>query len=330
VGLWLAKAVAVLGAAAGAPRIARAGDNDLVLSRLGDVVTDSAGDPVGAVGDGESFRSLASELGVVLAPRLSEPADTLGFGGFQFTADVGMTQVHTDRSYWRALAGSPDPAGSTMAHGDDFMTTVGVFARKGIWLPLPSFEVGVGAVHLVDSRLWCGQVYAKLALLEGYHELPLPSVAVRGAASRMMGSDEMHLTVASIDVSASKEFGVAGTFSAAPYAGWNWLIVIPRSESIDRTPQIDPSADPADQAMTFQFPDQDDIHRQRFFGGVKLKYYVFMISVEGALALAGSSVDDRPGTSQDCSAAAAPTADCDSTDQAGQQGSFTVTGGFDF
>src|SRR5687767_15773703 len=126
---------------------ARAGGNDLVLSRLGDVVVDGDGDPIDAVGSSADFRSLASELGVVMAPRLSEPADTLGFGGFQFTADVGFTQVHTDRPYWRALSSSSDPAASS--HGDDLMTTIGLFARKGIWLPAPSFEIGMGAVHLL-------------------------------------------------------------------------------------------------------------------------------------------------------------------------------------
>src|SRR5262245_8237686 len=104
---------------------ARAGDNDLVLARLGEVVLDDSGRPVDAVGASDDFRSLASELGVVLAPRLTQPADTLGFGGFQFTADVALTRVHTDRPYWRALASSPDPSDPTAVHGDRTMTTVG-------------------------------------------------------------------------------------------------------------------------------------------------------------------------------------------------------------
>src|SRR4026209_1562680 len=96
---WILIAAALL-----AGGTARAGDNDLVLARLGSVVVDDSGMPVDAVGDSAAFRSLASELGVVLAPRLPQPADTLGFGGFQFTADVALTRVHTDRPYWRALA----------------------------------------------------------------------------------------------------------------------------------------------------------------------------------------------------------------------------------
>jgi hypothetical protein len=293
---------------------ARAGDNDLVLARLGDVVLDDGGAPVDAVGDSAAFRSLASELGVVLAPRLTQPADTLGFGGFQFTADVALTRVHTDRPYWRALAGSPDPSDPDAAHGGDTMTTIGLFARKGIWLPAPSFEIGMGAVHLAGSQMWAGQLYAKLALIEGYHDLLIPSVALRGGASRMMGSDQLDLTVASVDLSISKEVGIASTFNAAPYLGWDWLIIIPRSEVIDKTPHIDSVAEPTDAAMDFIFADQDDIMRYRLFGGVLLRYHVFTLGLEAALALAGTSADEHTGAS----------------DAAGRQASFTLTAGFDF
>ena len=182
-----------LGASAEA---ARADGNDLVLSRLGTISGNSV------VGSNINFRSLASELGVVMAPRLSEPADTLGFGGFHFTADVAFTSIDNNSAYWSALE---EPSDGTM-------TTTGLFVKKGMWLPLPSFEVGIGAVHLGSSHLWASQGYVKFALQEGYHDLPLPSVAVRGAASRMMGSEQIDLTVASLDVAVSKDFGIAGLF----------------------------------------------------------------------------------------------------------------------
>jgi hypothetical protein len=307
---------------------ARAGDNDLVLSRLADVVVDQDGTPVDAVGANQDFRSLASELGVVLAPRLSAPAHTLGLAGFEFSADLAWTQVHTDRRYWRALAGSPDPAGGD--HGGSFMNTVGLFARKGIWLPAPSFELGVGAVHLFDSRLWAAQGYAKLAVLEGYHDLEVPSIAVRAGLSRMMGSSEMELTVVSLDGSVSKSLGVGGVVNVAPYAGWNSLIIIPRSEVIDKTPQVDPRDDPRDADLNFVFADQDNILRHRLFGGVKLKHYIVSLSLEAALALSGRSQDDRGGTDIACSQVAAPTSECDSRDQSGAQLGLTATLGLDF
>ncbi len=322
---WIPIAAALLAAGP-----AQAGDNDLVLARLGTVVMDDGGTPVDAVGDSADFRSLASELGVVLAPRLTQPADTLGFGGFQFTADVALTRVHTDRPYWRALVSSPDPSDPTAVHGDDYMTTIGVFARKGIWLPAPSFEIGIGAVHLAASEMWAAQMYAKLALIEGYHDLPIPSLALRAGASRMMGSDQLDLTVASFDLSVSREVGVGGTFNVSPYLGWNLLVIVPRSEVIDKTPNVDSVAEPADAAMDFNFVEQDDIVRNRLFGGLLLRYYVFTLGLEGAIAFAGTSLDDRSGTDVRCTDTPEPTARCDSADASGSQASFTVTAGFDF
>ncbi len=299
-------------------QVAVADDNDLVLSRLGTVT------PLGnsVVGDNINFRSLASELGVVMAPRLLEPADTLGFGGFHFSADVAFTSISNNATYWSAIE---EP-------NDGTMTTTGLFVKKGMWLPLPSFEVGIGAVHLGSSHLWASQGYVKFALQEGYHDLPLPSVAVRGAASRMMGSEQIDLTVASVDVVASKDFGIAGVVRASPYIGWNWLIIVPRSEVIDKTPHIDSRDDATDANMNFVFGDQDDIIRQRILLGTKLKYYIFTLTLEANFALAGSSVDDRSGTDMRCIDVdpSTPTSNCDATDAAGAQSTFTTSIGLDF
>lgn len=310
---------------------ALADDNDLVVSRLGSIIDDGAGMPIDVIGDPVLFRSLASELGVVLAPRLIEPADTLGFSGFQFSADYAFTSISRTQPYWRVLESSPDPdATASVNHGGSTMSTVGMFVRKGIWLPLPSFEVGTGVVHLMSSRHWAGQFYAKFALHEGFHDFPLPSLAVRGAVSRVFGTDQIDLTVPSIDVSASKQIGINGTFSLAPFIGYNWLLIVPRSEVIDKTPNIDVRDDPNDANLSFTFPDQDTILRQRIFGGVKVDYYVFELTLEANFALKGSSTDDRGGTDLDCADAMSPTANCDATDTAGAQSTVTVSLGVDF
>src|SRR5690606_5336546 len=185
--------------------------NDLVLSRLSTKTFDGSGNLVSAVGQNLELRALASQLGVVLAPHLLTPADTLGFGGFQLTVDYASTTIDSSAPYWRALNGSPDPEGTGSApHGPDMMQTVGLFVRKGLWFP--SLEIGAGGIHLVDSHIWTGQLYTKVALHEGYHQLPIPSVAVRGAVSRMMTQRELDLTVASLDITISKHFGIGGTW----------------------------------------------------------------------------------------------------------------------
>jgi len=306
-----------------------ADDNDLVLQRLGTRITDGSGNVTGVVGENLEFRSLASQLGVVLAPHLLTPADTLGFGGFQLAVDYASTQIDGGAAYWRAREGSSDPAAG--GSGPGILRTVGFFVRKGMWFPVPSFEIGAGAVHLLDSHTWAGQLYAKFGLHEGYHELPIPSVAVRGGVSRMMNQRELDLTVSSLDITVSKHIGVGGTWRLDPFGGWNLLIITPRSEVIDSTPNVDPLApgNQLDEMNNFVFKDQKNIYRNRFFVGAKLQYYVFQLTLEAQFALAGTSVDDRSGTSDPCMPNSTTTS-CDAKDTAKAQRTLSLSAGFDF
>jgi len=315
-----------------APAAALADDNDLVLSRLGTRIPDGSGNLTNVVGQNLEFRALASQMGVVLAPHLLSPADTVGFGGFQLTVDYSTTTIDGTAAYWRAREGSAEPAtAGTGAHGPGSLTTIGVFARKGMWFPLPSFEIGGGAVKLLESNAWTGQLYAKFGLHEGYHQLPLPSVSVRGAVSRLMSQRELDLTVASLDVVLSKHIGVGGTWKFHPFAGWNLLMIVPRSEVIDPTPDIDPlvmgNEDDAD--LDFVFDEQDTIFRHRFLFGAKFQYSFLQLTVEAQFALAGSSTDDRPGTNELCMPNST-TSNCDAKDTAGSQRTLAVSAGFDF
>ena len=313
-----------------APAVAHADSNDLVLARLTTRTTDANGAVTAVVPQNLEFRSLASQLGVVLAPQLLAPADTLGFGGFHFALVGTTTTVDGNASYWRALAGSPDPSGTGgMRPGPSRMSTVGFFASKGMWFPLPSFELGGGAVHLIDSSTWAAQFSAKFAIHEGYHDLPLPSIAVRGAVSRMMNQRQLDLTVPSADVVLSKHIGVAGTWSIDPFAGWNLLMIVPRSEVIDATPGIDPLQNPDDSKLSFVFKDQALILRHRFTAGAKMKIAFVALTLEAQYALAGSSVDDRAGTSALC-ALNSTTTNCDAKDSAASQLSFAASAALDF
>lgn len=304
-----------------ASRLAAADPNDLVLSRLATPISG------GVVGENLEFRALASQLGVVLAPHLLTPADTLGFGGFQFDVSASQTTIDGTQPYWRALAGA-DPSGAT---GPKMLRTIGLFAHKGLWFPVPSFELGAGAVHLVDSTTWTGQVYAKLGLHEGYHDLPIPSLAVRGAVSRMMTQRELDLTVVSLDVTISKHFGIGGTWRFDPFAGWDLLMIIPRAEVIDATPNIDPlqPGNEMDFNNNFVFKDQATIYRHRILAGAKFQYYVVQLTIEAQYALAGTSVDDRLGTSDACQLGSGIT-NCDAKDTAAAQTTLSVSAGFDF
>lgn len=336
---------------------ARAGKNDLELLNLCPVnqttlecewvQRDASGlitAPVVPSAEAQTdYRSLMSELGVVAAPRLMTPADTLGFAGFQFSAELGVTKINsalnpeTGRSYWDGVqAVSPNNRGA--ARPDSYITTVGGFVRKGIWLPLPAFEFGAGAVSLLGSRMYALQGYSKIALQEGFHGWALPSVAVRGSASQLLGTDQVDLVVYGVDVLASKAFSIGGTARIEPYFGWNMLFIDARSGVIDATPGCDAFA--AQQAVpgapapgtgcfaaqngnqwndlnaNFTFPSQSIITRQRWYGGFKLKLSILFLAAQVDIALRGTSRDtEQP--------AGAP-------DRSKRQETYSLSVGFDF
>jgi hypothetical protein len=329
---------------------ARAGKNDLRLLNLCPpdantnecswVQRDASGRVTGTAPDvdGQSrFRSLMSELGVAIAPRLMTPADTLGFSGFQFSAELGVTKINPgrkigDRAYWDGIS-VVEPTNPAARRPDSYLTTVGGYVRKGMWLPLPVFEFGAGAMSIVGSRMYALQGYAKLALQEGFHGWWLPSVAVRGSGSQLLGTSEVDLTVYGIDVLASKAFDIGGTARIEPILGWSVLFISARSGVIDATPGCDAFASPggppptpqcaASQAgagddlnANFTFPKQDVITRQRFFGGFKLKLSVLFVAAQVEFVLAGASRD----SSQAVGAA----------DRSGAQQTYSLSAGFDF
>jgi hypothetical protein len=229
------------------------------------------------------FRSLMSEMGVVLAPRFLSPADTLGWSGFQLSLESSFTQISNHADYWKL--GVRHVSGS-------YLPTISVMARKGIWFPLPSFELGAGGTYLIDSDLYALTVYAKFGLHEGFHKSVLPSLAVRGAVSHLFGSSQVDMTVVSVDVSISKSFGLGGMMKLDPYVGANALFTIVRSQVIDTTPMIDAyqqGPNGLDLNANTTFPDQDTIIRWRLFGGFRLVYWKLAITGEVDYVLCNDS-----------------------------------------
>ena len=329
--------------ASGGPALAA--NNDLQLLNLCDfngatecpwVTRDSKGfitAPTGPDAEGQArFRSLMSELGVVIAPRLQTPADTLGYAGFQFSAELGVTKINNDRPYWNGVASFPSGG-----RPSSYLTTVGGFVRKGMWFPLPAFEFGAGALSILGSNMYALQGYAKIALQEGFHGWWLPSFAVRGSASQLLGTDQVDLNVYGLDVLISKAFGLAGTSRIEPFVGWNVLWIDAQSGIIDATPHCDAFADHQgtaalndpnttcqasqngtwnDTLANFTFPQQSVITRYRWSGGFKLKMSVLFLVGEYDFIQAGKSRDSKgPDAVRDGS---------------GSQQSFSFSAGFDF
>jgi hypothetical protein len=302
-------------------------------------------DPVAyVIPDNAAFRSLMSELGAVFAPNILSPSETQGYSGFNFAAEFGWTKINPRRRivdpnydttkadtdprnqnaikgenyYWRAAESVSGRAFTNPLMRDyeridnelpsGFAPTVTVMARKGLWIPVPSFELGIGVRHLIGSQMWAPLATAKLALHEGFHGWPVPSLAIRGSGARVLGTPGYNLTVAGLDFSVSKRFGIASTFNLTPYVGYQLLWIIADSEVIDATPGIDgmgrgakaSGGDPMSLAQcrdndcnaNFTFTQQANITRHRFFLGLKANFYIASLLVEYTFFASGSKSDE--------------------------------------
>lgn len=262
-----------------APRSVWAGKYDLDLTRLGTVTG------TGIVQDDAGFRSLASELGTVMAPRPVDPADSLGLSGFAISADVGINTISNGASYWdRTSDGRADRVAPTLQ----------IIGRKGLW---PGIELGGGATHMFDSRMWAITGYAKAALHEGFHHLPIPTIAVRGSFSRLLGAKDLSLTTAAPAVEISHVFGLGQTFSLTPYVGYEALFILARSTVLDATPNCDEFPDAYNMscpgvntsaANEFVFRDAGAIIRHRPFVGARMIFSVIRLGFEAMFTPAGN------------------------------------------
>ena len=292
---------------------AHAGKYDLDLTPLGTVNDD------GSVSqDYAAFRSLSSEVGVLMAPRPVDPADSLGLSGFAVSADVTLNTISDGEAFWADTARGPNKVAPSLQ----------VMGRKGLW---PGIEVGAGATHLFDSRMWTISGYGKIALHEGFHHLPIPSIALRGMFSRLLGAKDLEMTTISVGASVSHVFGIGKTFNITPYVGYDALLIFSNSGILDSTPGQDeimdgsvPCANGDPMCMVqpeFVFNEQDVIVRHRPYLGMRFIFSVLRLGLEAMFVPPGgssSSVTLVGGGSETV------------TDQSGFQQQYTISLGLDF
>jgi len=275
-----------------------AGAYDLRLNQLGDA---NSGTPMG---DNSQFRSLSSELGVLMAPKPVDTADSLGLSGFAVSADVSLNTISNNAAYWQdTTRGTPGKMAPTLQ----------VMGRKGLW---PGIEVGAGATHLFNSRMWTINGYGKFALHEGFHHLPIPSIALRAMFSRLVGAEDMNMTTASADVSISHVFGLGKTVNLTPYAGYQALFIIARSGVLDVTPTTDEYLNPSGKLSEFVFKDAGVIMRHRPFLGLRFIFSVIRVTFEAMIVPGGGRAGKLDGTSV--------------ADKSGLQQQYTLSLGLDF
>jgi hypothetical protein len=252
--------------------------------------------------DNESWARLMSELGGSLIPAVLSPARTVGYGGFQLTAEGWVTGISGNSRYWQLGTEGDSAAGGEMCDGStglgcnrfapNALVWSRLMARKGF--PF-GFQLGTGASYLFGTSLWAWSLEIQWSLFEGFREGFggfFPDVAVRGSVNTVVGDPEFNLTVPSVDVVISKPIVVAGTMRVTPFVAWQIAFLFGDSELIDLTPDVDAFAtcmpDPAvagtvcrgsgddyNNNTTF---DQLRMTRQRLNLGLQLQYEVILLT----------------------------------------------------
>ncbi|HRI09523.1 MAG TPA: hypothetical protein PKW35_16995 [Nannocystaceae bacterium] len=261
-------------------------------------------------GDDAAFRSVASELGVLMAPKPVDSADSLGLSAFAISADFSVNSLSNTADFWTKTTGGASGTGSTPGK---FAPTMQIMGRKGLW---PGIEVGAGATHLFNSRMWTFGGYGKVALHEGFHHLPIPSIALRGSFARLVGAQDMNMTTGSFDVSISHVFGVGKTFNITPYVGYQALMVFARSSVLDITPGTDEYLEGSSGPNEFVFKDAGFIMRHRPFIGARFIFSVLRLGLEAMVVPGGGRAGSIDGK--------------EIKDSSGLQQQYTLSLGLDF
>lgn len=143
------------------------------------------------------FANLAKDFTAAASYKGVAPAEPLGIIGF----DLGVELTSTKLQH----AGTWEKAG----FDDSTIYMPKLHAHKG--LPL-NVDVGVSLSAVPGSDIKLAGAEIKYAIIEG--GTALPAVAIRGAATRLFGVDQLDLNTRSVELLVSKGF-----LMLTPYAG---------------------------------------------------------------------------------------------------------------
>jgi hypothetical protein len=293
---------------------ASANPMDLTVSRLYRDNADcaaalaSGADDQHVCADQEAFLNLSREFGLAIAPPLLAPAETLGYAGFYLGLEGVVTTINSS---------SDDPTnvwlrGTEDGNPDGALFVASIHARKG--LPF-SFELGTSVSYVSATEQALLGADVRWALLEGYRtgwKAYFPDIAVRGAVNRLMGDDEMDLTVWSIDVALSHPFSISGMMTITPYGGYQFVQTI-----ADTSLVLNGMDDPTGTGTLIQCDGGTDyqtncvggvngppnlhyldfgreyIDRHRLYVGVRFIYEHFSATLQGAFTLDPADISSQ-------------------------------------
>ncbi|MBN2343819.1 MAG: hypothetical protein JXX29_22145 [Deltaproteobacteria bacterium] len=257
-------------------------------------------DGVDCIAHNGAYEQFMAEYAFGVSPKLLASSSTLGYSGFYLGIESSIAGVPSDgtsrfnataRNYedarWRV--GTADgAAGSPPAM---FFPTVHV--RKGLpW----SMELGSSISYLAQSELVALGGEVKWSLFEGYRKGFLgvmPDLAVRGTVNRIIGETDVDMTLVGADAAISYPIGIGGMISIEPYAGYQFMWTIIRTEPIAL---YDSSTDPPTlvQSTANHFDASEanmtgpNLTRNNVFGGIVFRYELLTVTMDWTVGLPGS------------------------------------------
>ena len=269
---WIPLLILIVSAAA------LADENDLQLWKLGhpdpltctrcDGLPGDTAEPA-TPGAQARFHRLASTLGLAFAPRFQETAGTLGQSGFEMGFSSAEAFLRLPADSWAAASAAPPSV----------LTLPTVTLRKGLG---GSVELGAAVSWLAKSQMTALSVQIRWALLDGLAWSP--DLAVRAWGTRVLGTQELDLTVAGADLQLSKSFGVAGMFKLQPWAQGGIALVNALSSVVDFKPAAENGANPTADDGVFHTVLLTDNRYLRAALGLRLVAGAVVLGLEGGVA----------------------------------------------
>ena len=261
---------------AAAPRESSANKLDLAMGRFIDC--HEHGYCHANIADYERF---LAEYFFALSPKLMAPADTLGYSGFY----MGLEATTVGIPDWDAPSVQEDPWYYGTGPDNDKPKTMfvpAIHVRKGLpW----SFEIGSSINYLAESEVVGIAGEVKWSLFEGYlHGFrgALPNLAARGSVVRIIGTTDLDVTIVGVDGSISRPFAIGGQITLTPYGGYQYIWTCIRTEPITYR-DVNDDFHPMDgQFWDTTMLSGPNLGRQKVFLGLRLKYELLAIVVEGA------------------------------------------------
>ena len=193
------------------------------------------------------FEDLSRQAGIAISYAPLAPAEPLGILGFDVGIEVTAVGIDQDESFWTEAVDETPPS---------YLIIPKIHAQKG--LPF-GFDVGLEYAKAPGTNIGLIGGELKWAFIKG--GMAIPSVALRGSYTQLLGVDDLDLITYGADLSISKGFGFL-----TPYAGVGqiWISSKEKTDTVDL--------------------DKENLSLTKGFIGLKLTLFVFSFVAEAGFA----------------------------------------------